>query len=92
MMKHELSRRDLAAFLADWGHGPEDLAPALQSLGWGDRQAFTEANLRVLGGVMTRLVLERLAQVPPSPQRDHLQALQEAMRAHALPLAKSPEA
>lgn len=78
--------------MADWGHEPQALQPALQSLGWGDRQSFTQGNLRVLGGVLTRLVLERLAELPPSPQRDHLQALQEAMRAHALPLAKEPEA
>ena len=88
----ELSRTELQALLAEWGHAaaPEAIEGALQALGWAAKTGFTVPEVAELGGALTEAAMLRLNALPPSTEGEHLKALFGAIQAHALPLAKQP--
>lgn len=89
MTQPSLPRSELLAFLESWGHhdGPERLDAALAELGWGAKEAFDQAELHRVAERLSEAALHQIASLTPSPERDHVQALFQALHAHALPMA-----
>lgn len=95
-MERTLDRAKFLALMGEWGHASsaELVEAILEDMGWGDRQAFTKADVVAVLEAVTAHGQREIATDPTvaagttPEQRAHLQGMMDAVAQHALPLLR----
>lgn len=95
-VERTLDRAKFLALMAEWGHASsaELVEAVLEDMGWGERQAFTKADVVAVMEGVTAAAQGLLADAPgaTAEQKAHLSGLIGAVQAHAIPLLKQDAA